>query len=78
MLADPKGPFAKLPIHKQARELTDRITKAEKTFTTTLVTRELSKPRKTKVLERGEAVAYGDDVGVLRVPGHTGDLLLLG
>ncbi len=53
-VADSKGPFVKLEIHKQAVGLVGRIAGIRKTFTSTLVTRDLPKPRATRLLERGE------------------------
>jgi hypothetical protein len=41
-------------LQKKATELASRITQAEKKFTTTLVAKELPKPRVTKLLHRGE------------------------
>ncbi|MCH8149171.1 MAG: DUF1553 domain-containing protein [Planctomycetes bacterium] len=66
MVADPKGLFAKLAIHKQAIALTQRIVEAEKSFTTTLVAKDLPKPRTTKLLTRGE---YNLPVGDPLEPG---------
>jgi mono/diheme cytochrome c family protein len=54
MLAAPSGPLASLEIHPQAVELQARIIEAEKTFTSTLVARDLATPRTTQVLTRGE------------------------
>jgi mono/diheme cytochrome c family protein len=54
MVADPKGHFVTLDIHKQAIALTARIADAEKEFTTTLVAQDLATPRTTKLLTRGE------------------------
>lgn len=66
IIADPKGPFAKLSIHTTAIELARRIAEAEKSFTTTLVARELPKPRTTRLLKRGE---YNLPVGEPLEPG---------
>ena len=66
MVADPKGLFVTLEIHKQAVALTKRIAEAEKAFTTTLVARDLPKPRTTRVLTRGE---YDLPTGDLLEPG---------
>ena len=41
-------------LQKKATDLANRITQAEKKFTTTLVAKELPKPRVTKLLHRGE------------------------
>lgn len=53
-VADPKGTFAALPIHKQAVLVSQRIAVTEKAFTTTLVAQDLATPRKTRLLTRGE------------------------
>lgn len=53
-VADAKGKFAKLPIHKQAVKLTAEYATLKKSFTTTLIAKELTKPRVTKLLHRGE------------------------
>ncbi len=53
-VADPKGAFAGLKIHKPAIALLGRFTETEKSFTTTLVAQDLAKPRKTQLLARGE------------------------
>lgn len=53
-VADPKGPFAELSIHKLSVSLLKRIAVSEKTFTTTLVAQDLATPRKTQLLTRGE------------------------
>ena len=53
-LADPKGPFASLALHKRAIALTGQMAKSRKAFTSTLVARDLPKPRVTRLLERGE------------------------
>jgi len=66
MLADPKGPFAGSPNHEQSRGLAARISAAEAKFTTTLVAKDLDKPRETKLLQRGE---YNLPVGEPLVPG---------
>ena len=71
-VADPKGPFAKLKLHKQATELVKRVAEVQKGFTSTLVARDLPKPRITKVLERGEYNRPQGDVlkpGILTVMG---------
>lgn len=54
MLAKPKGLFADSPLQPQAAELLDRFAESEKTYTTTLIAKDLAKPRPTHVLERGE------------------------
>ena len=74
MVVDPEGPFANSPLQllKQAGEIAERITKAEATFTTSLVAQDLKKPRTTKVLRRGEYnLPIGDPLqpGILTVMG---------
>ena len=54
MVADPQGLFTTLEPHKPAIALAARIAEVEKTFTTTLVARDLPTPRTTQVLTRGE------------------------
>ena len=55
VLGDPNGSFANDPSHKKAVELLQRYRDLEQTFSTTsLVAKELPKPRETRVLERGE------------------------
>ena len=53
-VADPKGPFKESALHPKATELKTLFAESEKRFTSTLVAQELSKPRPTKVLVRGE------------------------
>lgn len=54
-LADPGGEFAKHEAHAKAADLLARYEALQKSFsTTTLITKELDKPRETKVLDRGE------------------------
>ena len=53
-VADPKGPFKDSPLHQKASTLAKRFNESEKRFTSTLVARELDKPRPTKMLLRGE------------------------
>ena len=48
------SPFVKLDLYKQAVDLHQRMDKARTSFTTTLVTKDLPKPRETRVLQRGE------------------------
>ena len=48
------GPFAASDLQTSAAELTQRMDEASAKFTTTLVAQELSQPRTTKVLSRGE------------------------
>ena len=54
LLANDQSTLAILRNHSQAKQLLPRLTEAEKAFTTTLVARELDKPRLTHVLHRGE------------------------
>jgi len=54
MLAGAQGAFSGLKLHAAASDIVKRIQAAEKKFTTTLVARDLPKPRVTKVLRRGE------------------------
>jgi len=54
ILSAETGPFAERDIHQQAVHLQDRMEEAKKTFTTTLVAKDLPKPRETRVLQRGE------------------------
>ncbi len=65
-VADPKGPFAETELHKLAVDLQKRIVASRNTFTSTLVARDLPKPRVTKMLERGE---YNRPVGDALEPG---------
>ncbi|MFP6901119.1 MAG: DUF1553 domain-containing protein [Opitutales bacterium] len=53
-------------LQQKAAELSQRIVQAEKKFTTTLVAKELPKPRVTKLLQRGE---YDQPVGDPLEPG---------
>jgi hypothetical protein len=65
-LADPKGPFANQATHPEAVALSKKYTELGKKFTTTtLVAKELPKPRETKVLMRGE---YDIPVGEVLQP----------
>lgn len=71
MLADPMGPVAL--ADPAALEMADALSAEESNFTTTLVARELPKPRPTHVLRRGEYdMPFGDPVepGVLSVMGQ--------
>ncbi|MEC9096892.1 MAG: PSD1 and planctomycete cytochrome C domain-containing protein, partial [Planctomycetota bacterium] len=54
LLSDVNGPFAGHEIHRQATTLLASEQEAKKSFTTTLVAKELETPRETKVLHRGE------------------------
>ena len=59
-------------LRNRARDLAKRIEKARETFTTTLVAKDLEKPRPTHVLQRGEYhLPFGDPLepGVLSAMG---------
>ncbi len=76
LLANKNGPFADTPLHPQAVELVTQIATAEKSFTTTLVAKDLPKPRTTKILSRGEYnLPIGDPLspGILQVMGKFPD-----
>jgi hypothetical protein len=66
MVADPNGPYAHTPLHREGGEIAKRIAQAEAKFTTTLVAQELAKPRATRELKRGE---YNMPVGEPLEPG---------
>ncbi|MEO1528388.1 MAG: PSD1 and planctomycete cytochrome C domain-containing protein [Planctomycetota bacterium] len=53
-LADQNGTMTRLSSHEAATELLSALEAASKEFTTTLVAKDLAKPRETKVLHRGE------------------------
>ena len=53
-LAKPEGRLAKLGLQAEAGQLIKQRTDARARFTTTLVARDLAKPRKTRLLDRGE------------------------
>ena len=65
-VADPAKPNAPVNLQARAAELSKQIEEMEKKFTTTLVAKELAKPRVTKLLERGE---YHLPVGDALQPG---------
>ncbi len=70
LLADANGVLKELNLFEQATELSKQIAEAEKSFTTTLVAKELPEPRKTHLLERGEYnLPVGDPLepGILQV-----------
>ncbi|NND97133.1 MAG: DUF1553 domain-containing protein [Pirellulaceae bacterium] len=70
MLADPDGPLAQYPQANIAGKIAAQIRELESRFTTTLVAQELSKPRETRLLTRGEYhQPQGDplDPGILQV-----------
>jgi len=74
MVVDENGPWKKAgpTINETAKRLAKRIGDAEKAFTTTLVAKELSKQRETKLLQRGEYnLPTGESLqpGVLNVMG---------
>ena len=54
LVADPKGGFKELAIHKESGTLLKRMDALKGRMTTTLVAKDLPKPRVTKFLERGE------------------------
>ena len=54
LVANPKGGFKELPIHKEAVALIKRMATVKAQMTTTLVAKDLPKPRVTKFLDRGE------------------------
>ncbi len=54
LVANPKEGFKELPIHKEAIALIKRMNAVKGQMTTTLVAKDLPKPRVTKFLERGE------------------------
>lgn len=66
MLTDVNSPLAKLNLHDEARQLLSRVVAAESDFTTTLVARELPRPRQTFLLKRGE---YNAPIGEPLTPG---------
>ena len=53
-LAKPEGRLAKLGLQAEAGQLIKQRTDATAKFTTTLIARDLAKPRKTRLLDRGE------------------------
>ncbi len=66
MIADAAGPFGSGDLQVRAAQLSREITEAQNSFTTTLVARELAKPRQTRMLNRGE---YDLPVGEPLTPG---------
>ena len=54
LLADPAGPFHKLGQSASALRLAQEYAAKEPALTTSLIARDLAKPRETKVLRRGE------------------------
>ena len=53
-LAKPEGRLAKLGLQAETKQLIKQRADATARFTTTLVARDLAKPRKTRLLDRGE------------------------
>ncbi|MEM7478188.1 MAG: PSD1 and planctomycete cytochrome C domain-containing protein, partial [Planctomycetota bacterium] len=53
-IADPRGPFQDSLLQVRATELAEERSELEKSFTTTLVAKDLASPRETRLLERGE------------------------
>ncbi|MCS1410508.1 MAG: hypothetical protein M2R45_03702 [Verrucomicrobia subdivision 3 bacterium] len=66
LLADALGPFKEMKQAATARIIAERYAAQASTLTTSLVARELTKPRETKVLRRGE---YNLPVGEALQPG---------
>ncbi|MFP6656749.1 MAG: PSD1 and planctomycete cytochrome C domain-containing protein [Pirellulales bacterium] len=73
-LAEADGPFAGLKLQATAREIVAGLDKAAAGFTTTLVTRELPKPRQTRLLQRGEYNLPVGDPLEPETPGAMGGL----
>ena len=72
-LADSDGPFAKLDSRVYAKVVHNSSVKAEQSFTTTLVAKDLPEPRPTHLLKRGEYdLPVGDPLqpGVIEVMGE--------
>ncbi len=63
---DRPNPFAKLAVHADARMLLKKIREARAEFTTTLIAKDIAKPRPTFVLDRGE---YDQEKGDPLTPG---------
>jgi len=66
MLADANGAWKSSGLHAAAVKNLSRTTAAEKAFTTTLVAKDLPKPRDTRILSRGE---YNQPIGETLQPG---------
>lgn len=66
MLGDADGPFAGQKLQKQFVELSQQMAKLEKGYSSTLVAKELPKPRTTRLLKRGE---YNQPAGDPLEPG---------
>ncbi len=54
LLAEANGDFAPVELSEEAGEVAAQTTEARKSFTTTLVARDLPEPRVTRLLNRGE------------------------
>ena len=54
MLADPKSATAAFKLTEPAAELQKQLTELEGSFTTSLIAKDVAKPRETRVLRRGE------------------------
>ena len=65
MMADPRGPLAGDPLRERAAKARRSQAELRRRFTTTLVARDLPKPRATRLLERGE---YNLPVGETLTP----------
>lgn len=65
-VVDPAGPFAEHERFKEAQKLHQKLTAAREAMTTTLVAKDLPKPRATFVLKRGE---YDQPAGEPVAPG---------
>lgn len=76
-LVNANGPFAELPEHAAAKKWEETAAALKASFTaTTLIARELPKPRTTQVLQRGEYnLPIGDPLqpGILNVTGSFPD-----
>lgn len=71
-IADPNGPLTGFDVSPKLTDLATRINAIEATFTTSLIAKELEKPRETKLLHRGEYDAPRGDAlepGILSVLG---------
>ena len=72
LLADSKGPFATLKLTTAAEAIAQRFFAESANLTTSLVAKDLAKPRETKVLRRGEynlPIGEALEPGVLKVMG---------
>ena len=66
LVADDSGPLADSELRASGVELSKRRQHTEKNFTTTLVAKDLDKPRTTRLLKRGE---YNQPIGEPLQPG---------